>query len=40
MTQKYVEVLPPYRLEKHLERMEIFLSRQTMGNWLLYRANS
>jgi len=36
MTQKYVEGLPLYRQEKHFERMGIHLSRQTMGNWLLY----
>ncbi len=39
MTQKYVEGLPLYRQEKHFERMGIFLSRQTMGNWLLYGAD-
>ncbi|MFS0667703.1 IS66 family transposase [Peribacillus frigoritolerans] len=39
MTQKYVEGLPLYRQEKHFERMGIYLSRQTMGNWLLYGAD-
>lgn len=39
MTQKYVEGLPLYRQEKHFERMGIHLSRQTMGNWLLYGAD-
>lgn len=39
MTLKYVEGLPLYRQEKHFERIGIFLSRQTMGNWLLYGAN-
>ncbi|AZV43854.1 transposase [Peribacillus asahii] len=39
MTQKYVEGLPLYRHEKHFERMGIYLSRQTMGNWLLYGAD-
>ncbi|MCU4757463.1 IS66 family transposase [Bacillus cereus] len=39
MTHKYVEGLPRYRRKKYFERMGIFLSRQTMGNWLLYGAD-
>lgn len=34
-----IEGLPLYRQEKHFERMGIFLSRQTMRNWLLYGAD-
>ena len=35
MSQKFVECMPLYRMEKHFERMGIILSRQTMSNWLL-----
>jgi transposase len=35
MSQKFVESMPIYRLEKHFERMNIVLSRQTMSNWML-----
>lgn len=38
MSQKYVEGLPFYRQEKQLERMGIYLSRQTMANWMMYGA--
>lgn len=40
MSQKYSEGLPLYRQEKQLERMGIFLSRQTMANWMMYGANT
>ena len=39
MTQKYVDGLPLYRIEKQFERFGLNLSRQTMANWLLYGAN-
>jgi len=35
MNQKYVESMPLYRLEKHFERLDIFLSRQTLSNWVV-----
>lgn len=35
MTQKYVMALPLYRQEKDLERQGVFLSRQTMANWII-----
>jgi transposase len=40
MTQKYVESMPLYRQEKHLERFGIFISRQTLSNWILYGADT
>jgi len=38
MNQKYVEAMPLYRLEKHLERLDICLSRQTLSNWVVNAA--
>lgn len=38
MSQKYVEGLPLYRMEKHFERFGFTLSRQTMANWMIYGA--
>lgn len=35
MSQKYVEGLPLYRQEKYFERFGVFLSRQTMANWMI-----
>lgn len=35
MSQKFVESMPLYRLEKHFERMGIVISRQTMSNWMI-----
>lgn len=35
MNQKYVEAMPLYRLEKHLERLDICISRQTFSNWVV-----
>jgi transposase len=40
MTQKYVESMPLYRQEKHLERFGVSLSRQTLANWIIYGANT
>src|SRR5690625_4784472 len=40
MTQKYVESMPLYRQEKHLERFGISISRQTLSNWNIYGANT
>lgn len=40
MSQKYSEGLPLYRQEKHLERLGVSLSRQTMANWMIYGANT
>ena len=40
MSQKYSEGLPLYRQEKQLERMGIYLSHQTMANWMMYGANT
>ncbi|WP_273125645.1 IS66 family transposase [Bacillus weihaiensis] len=39
MSQKYVEGLPIYRQEKHLHRLGLTLSRQTMANWMVYGAD-
>ncbi|SEN69157.1 Transposase [Mesobacillus persicus] len=39
MSQKYVEGLPLYRQEKHLHRLGLTLSRQTMANWMIYGAD-
>lgn len=38
MNQKYVESMPLYRQEKQLERLGVFLSRQTLANWMMYGA--
>src|SRR5699024_5265965 len=38
MTQKYVEGMPLYRQEKHLERFGVFIPRQTLANWMMYGA--
>lgn len=35
MSQKFVESMPLYRLEKHFMRMGIEFSRQTMSNWMI-----
>ena len=35
MTQKYVMGSPIYRMERDFLRKDIFLSRQTMSNWML-----
>nr|WP_231784174.1 IS66 family transposase [Lentibacillus sp. JNUCC-1] len=40
MTQKYVESMPLYRQEKHLERFGVSISRQTLSNWVLYGADT
>ncbi len=40
MTQKYVESMPLYRQEKHLERFGVSIPRQTLANWILYGANT
>ncbi|WP_164670433.1 IS66 family transposase [Virgibacillus doumboii] len=40
MTQKYVEGMPLYRQEKHLERFGISIPRQTLANWIAYGANA
>nr|WP_235000510.1 IS66 family transposase [Virgibacillus dakarensis] len=40
MTQKYVEGMPLYRQEKHLERFGISIPRQTLANWILYGADT
>lgn len=40
MSQKYVESMPLYRQEKHLERFGVSLSRQTLANWILYGAQN
>ncbi|WP_039944592.1 IS66 family transposase [Thermicanus aegyptius] len=39
MSQKYVYAQPLYRQEKHLERLGVPLSRQTLANWMLYGAH-
>lgn len=38
MTQKYVEGMPLYRQEKHLERFGVSIPRQTLANWMVYGA--
>ncbi|CCQ95175.1 hypothetical protein CULT_2330009 [[Clostridium] ultunense Esp] len=38
MTQKYVYAQPLYRQEKHLERLGVPLSRQTLANWIQSRS--
>nr|WP_244943975.1 IS66 family transposase [Siminovitchia fortis] len=40
MTQKYVESMPLYRQEKHLERFGVSISRQTLANWMIYGAET
>nr|WP_245183616.1 IS66 family transposase [Lentibacillus salicampi] len=40
MTQKYVESMPLYRQEKHLERFGVSIPRQTLANWIVYGANT
>ncbi|MBM7684271.1 transposase, partial [Pullulanibacillus pueri] len=40
MTQKYVESMPLYRQEKHLERFGLYIPRQTLANWIMYGANT
>lgn len=40
MTQKYVESMPLYRQEKHLERFGVSISRQTLANWNIYGADT
>jgi transposase len=40
MTQKYVESMPLYRQEKHLERFGLSIPRQTLANWIVYGANT
>lgn len=40
MTQKYVESMPLYRQEKHLERFGVSISRQTLANWIIYGATT
>ena len=35
MSQKFVEAMPLYRLEKHFERMGIELPRQNLSNWMM-----
>lgn len=39
MTEKYVEGMPLYRQEKHLERLGVYIPRQTLSNWCLYGAD-
>lgn len=38
MSQKYVEGMPLYRQEQHLNRLGIELSRQTLANWMIIGA--
>ncbi|GEN85154.1 transposase [Sporosarcina luteola] len=40
MNQKYVKGMPLYRLEKQFERLGVFLSRQTIANWVIYGATN
>lgn len=40
MNQKYVEGMPLYRQEKQLERFGVYLSRQTLANWMIYGATN
>lgn len=40
MVQKYVESIPLYRQEKQLERLGVFISRQTLANWMMHGANA
>lgn len=38
MNQKYLEGMPLYRIEKQFERLGVFLSRQTIANWVIHGA--
>ena len=40
MNQKYVEGMPLYRQEKQLERLGVYLSRQTLANWMIFGATN
>src|SRR5699024_9759647 len=40
MTQKYVEGMPLYRQEKHLQRFGVFIPRQTLAHWMMYGAKT
>src|SRR5699024_6197501 len=40
MTHKYVESMPLYRQEKHLERFGISISRPTLSTWNIAGANT
>lgn len=40
MNQKYVESMPLYRQEQQFARLGVFLSRQTLANWVLYGATT
>ena len=40
MAQKYVESMPLYRQEKQLERLGVFIPRQTLANWMMHGANT
>lgn len=40
MNQKYVEGMPLYRQEKQLERIGVYLSHQTLANWMIYGATN
>jgi len=40
LNQKYVEGMPLYRQEKQLERLGVYLSRQTLANWMIYSATN
>jgi transposase len=35
MSQKFVESMPLYRIEKHFERLGVDLPRQVLSNWML-----
>ena len=35
MSQKFVESMPLYRIEKHFERLGIKLPRQVLSNWMI-----
>lgn len=39
ISQKYIDGLPLYRVEKQFERFGLTLSRQNMANWLLHGAD-
>ncbi len=38
MCQKYLDAQPLYRQEQQFKRLGVTLSRQTLGNWILYGA--
>jgi transposase len=40
MAQKYVESMPLYRQEKQLERLGVFIQRQTLANRMLHGAST